>query len=156
MARELSPVFTAAINDETTDEVPLVLLTIDHPDLAEPIRVVSDIENITSQGELYAGLPFEIEFPGESADSPGEARLAVDNVDRTIIDTLREIDTAPTITIAVVLASQPNTIEFSFDNMTLRDASYDVHRITGVLRFEDVADDPICESQTPERFPGLH
>jgi len=50
MPRSISSTAQAAINAQETDEIFLILLTISHDDLAEPIRVVSNNENITSNG----------------------------------------------------------------------------------------------------------
>jgi hypothetical protein len=153
--RQLSTAAVSAIMAQETDEAFLPLLTISHADLAEPIRLVANIENISSRGETYIGLPFEIEFPQEDGEQIGAARLRVDNVDRMIVQTLRTIQTPPTVTVEVVLASQPDTVEMALTNLTLRDAAYDALAVTGYLRPEDVTEEPIGETITPTRFPGL-
>ena len=65
MSRTLSQAARQAINAEATEQVFLLLLTIDHEDLAEPIRVVNNTETITSRGELYVAYPFVVEPLGE-------------------------------------------------------------------------------------------
>ncbi|MCL4715450.1 MAG: DUF1833 domain-containing protein [Hyphomonadaceae bacterium] len=152
--RVLSAPATAAIAAEETDEVFLVLVGIDHVDLVQPIRVVNNVEPVDSGGETYVGLPFEIELPDEG-ERPGEARLSVDNVDRRIVEALRTVQSAPTVEIKVVLASQPDVIEYELSGLTLRDTTYDVATVQGYLRYEDLSIDPVADMITPSRFPGL-
>ncbi|NDC57532.1 MAG: DUF1833 domain-containing protein, partial [Alphaproteobacteria bacterium] len=78
--RSLSATAVASLTAETTDEVWLPLVTISHADLSSPIRVVANNENITSRGNTFIGYPFEIELPSQNDQSPGEARLRIDNV----------------------------------------------------------------------------
>lgn len=155
MARTLSATAVAAMMDETTDEVFLPLVTISHADLAQPIRVVANNENIISRGNTYVGYPFDLELPGQADDSPGEARLRIDNVDKQIVEAIRLITGPPSVLIEVILASAPDTVEIAIGSMTLRDVSYDAATVEGVLRFEDVSVEPIGAIITPERFPAI-
>ncbi len=61
--RALSTVLQRAIYSQDTAEVVLLLLTIAHPNLVSPIRVVNNLEPITSQGYTWAAFPFEISLP---------------------------------------------------------------------------------------------
>jgi hypothetical protein len=153
--RSLTTTATTSIHAQETGEVWLVLLTIAHSTLATPIRVVNNNEDITSRGNLYQAFPFEIVMPGQDPDSLPKAMLRFDNVDRTAIATVRSIDSAPTVTIEVILASQPDTVEISFPNLTLRNVKYDASVIEGELLFENLFSEPITYSMTPSRFPGL-
>lgn len=123
---------------QQTDEVWLVLLTIDHPSLTTPLRFVNNMESVTSRGDLFIAFPFEIEFPEQDPDSAGEARITIDNIDRQIVTTIREITSPPSVTLEVVLASTPSTVEASFTGMVLRDVKYDAVKVSGTLRFEDI------------------
>lgn len=155
MSRTLSESAVTSLMAAETDKVWLVLCTISHPDLTDDIRVVANTENITSRGLLFIGCPFELELPGETQDGPGEATLRIDNIDRVIVKTIRTIQSLPLVTLEIVLADQPDTVEFQLQNMTLRDASYDAGVVSGRLRFEDIVLEPIAEVITPARFPGL-
>ena len=154
MVRALSGPATASINAQTTDEVWLTLLTIASQEIAEPLRFVNNNASLTSRGNLFMAFPFDVEFPGQSDDDPGEARLVIDNIDRSIVQFIRQIVAPPTVTIEVVLASSLDVVEASFSNMTLRNARYDVKTVSGLLKFEDVVIEPVTYEMTPERFPG--
>lgn len=148
----------AALNGETTDEVFMPLVKIEHSALASPIRVASNNESIfrTEGGTLveYVGLPFELELPSENGDNLGVALLGIQNVDRVIVDTLRTITSPPTVTLMVVLAATPDVIEVIYSGLKLSSATYDVNTVRGTLTFEDLMSEPISLVITPDRFPG--
>ncbi len=152
----VSPRAIEAANASVTDEVWLVLLTIRHPSLSEPIRVVNNFKDIVSQGRTFVGCWFTIELP---SDTPGERPsvfIEVDNVDRAQVDALRRADTPPKVDIEVVLASQPDVIEHGPMTMTLREATYDVLKIRGRLEFEELFSEPYPgDSITPLSHPSL-
>jgi hypothetical protein len=153
--RTLSAAALASTNAQETGEAWLVLLTISHPALAQPIRVTSDNQDVTSNGNVFQTFPFSITLPGEDPEQPSRARLRIDNVDRSIIATLRTITSAPTLSIDIVLASSPSTVEVSFVGLTMREVEYDAQTITADLVFEAVFVEPITVQMTPARFPGL-
>lgn len=155
MARTLSSNALASIHAQETGEVWLVLLTIENTGLATPIRVVNNNENITSRGNVYQAFPFEIVLPGEDPDGISKAVLRFDNVDRTAIQAIRGLPSAPTVTIEVILASAPDTVEISFGGMSLRNVRYDATVVEGELHFESLYNEPITFTMTPSRFPGL-
>lgn len=152
--RTLSTAATQSLADQESEEVWLALLTLSHPDLGEPVRVVSNTEDIVSNGHTYTALPFVLELPDDGPD-PGVARLRIDNVTREIVTLVRSIAAPPTVTIDLVLASQPDTIDTTITNLTLRDVRYNAAQVTGTLWFEDVATESVAEIITPARFPGL-
>lgn len=155
MPRSFSTNATTSMNQQFTDEVWLTLLTITSPELDAPLRFVNNNLSIESGGDLYMAFPFEIEFPGQDEENPGEARLVIDNIDGSIVNFIRGIVSPPNVTIEVVLASSPSTIEAAFTNMTLRNVSYDAKTVSGLLKFEDIVIEPVTYAMTPERFPGM-
>lgn len=154
MPRSLSAAAIAALTAPQTGEVWLVLLTISNASMTT-IRVVNNTEDIVSRGNTYQAFPFEIELPGEDPDSPSSARLRIDNVDKRIVEAVRSISTPPEVTIEVILASQPDTVEISYANLTLRSVEYDVDSVRGELVFESIFSEPVTLTITPNRFPGL-
>lgn len=143
---------------ENTDEVWLVLLTIKHPNIAEnggKLYFVNNTEQLVAGAKTYIAFPFQIDLPGEDQTQPTVGRLRIDNVDRQIVATLRELVTPPTVDIEVVLASSPTTVEVGFYDMTLRNVTYDALYVEGTLTFESIYVEPITLEMTPSRFPGL-
>lgn len=155
MARTLSSTALASIHAQETGEVWLVLLTISHASLPSPIRVVNNNEDITSRGNIYQAFPFDIVLPGEDPDGITKAMLRFDNVERTAITAIRGLTSPPSVTIEVILASAPDTVEISFEGLTVRNVTYDAVQIEGELHFESLWTEPITLTMTPSRFPGL-
>jgi hypothetical protein len=153
--RTLSAAAIASLTAENTDEIWLVLLEITHPSMVTPIRVVNDNQDCTSNGVLYQGLPFDLDLPGDSAEAPGFASIAIPNVDRAIVAAGRELSGPASCTITVVLASQPNVIEIQYPGLTMRELKWDASTVRGRLIFESIVTEPCTLTITPERFPGL-
>ncbi len=154
MPRSLSATAVSSLNAQESGEVWLVLLTLSNPGITT-IRVVNNTENIVSRGNTFIAFPFDIELPGEDATSPAKAVLRIDNVDKQIVEAVRSISTPPAVTLEVVLASQPDTVEIAFAGMTLRAVEYDADSVRGELIFESIFTEPVSYNITPNRFPGL-
>lgn len=151
--RTLSTNARAALYAAQSDEVWLQLLTVEHSAIATPIRIVANTENIVSRGETYTAFPFQISLPATSAES---VELVVDNVTRELIEEVRGIDTPLTLTLEVVLASAPDTVEagpFAFQS---RAVEYDVQRMRFTLAYEPLLQEPFpAYTYTPLDYPGL-
>lgn len=154
--RSLSPVLLRALFSESTREVLLALLKIDHPNLVTPIRVVNNLQPITSQGYTWAAFPFEITLPGEAEDELPVMTLRIDAVDRQIITAVRNLQGAPDITLDLIVASQPDVVEASFVGFKLKNVSYDNLTVEGELRLEEILSEPFpAHAMTPFNFAGL-
>ena len=154
--RGVSNVFKSAVFGQETDEAFLVLLKIDHADLSEPIRVSSDGINTVSNGETFVAYPFELSLPSNPETGISQAQLTIDNVSQDIITSIRNIIAPPSITIQVVLASDPDTIEVEFSGFELQNVQYDALVISGTLTIESFMSEPYPGgSFLPSTFPGL-
>lgn len=156
MSRTVSSVFRSAAFAQQTDQIYLILVVINHASLAQPIRVVNNFSNITSNGNEYIGCPFDLELPGDSEEALPGASIIICNVDRQIVQAVRSVTGPPTITISVILASSPNTVEAGPYSMILREANYDTMSVSGNIVSEDVLNESYPgDSFTPGNFPGL-
>lgn len=144
--------FKTAFYAQQTGECPLVLLKIDHDDLASPIYVVNNGANITSNGTEYTAFPFEIKMP----DADMRAELSICNVDRQIVLAIRTISSPAEVTISVILASDPDTVEVGPYVFGLTDVSFDAFTVRGRLSFDEFYDEPYPGDRfTPGQFSGL-
>jgi hypothetical protein len=156
MSRTLSTNFKTGAFKQESDAVYLVLLEIDHASLSEPIRVVNNYEDVTSNGNLYSAFPFTINMPDDTDDKMPDVTLAIDNIDRTIVDAIRTLTGPPVINISVIVASNPDLIEAGPYRMTLRDSSYDAMMVTGTLAIEDMLNEPYpIDTMNPSQFPNM-
>lgn len=160
MPRSVSEVFRSAAFGEETDEVFVVLITISHETLAEPIRVCSDYKpgnaSTISQGREFIFFPFSFEFPADTDDALPQVTLQIDNVSTQITEAIRLIDTAPKVEVEVVVASQPDVLEagpmlFQFANVEVNSLV-----ITGTLGYQPILNEPYpAWSFTPAVSPSL-
>lgn len=154
--RDVSVTWRAASYAQETDQVFLCLLEIDQDALSSTIRIVNNTQNITHNGNLYTAFPFEFTLPQDSDENMPAATVTIDNVDRQIVEMIRSLTGPATVTVTVVLASSPDTIEAGPYEMTLRDTGYDAFQVTGRLDVEDMLNEPYpADSFTPNTFPGL-
>lgn len=148
--------FISAVYRQETDEAFILLLTIDHPNLATAVRVCLNSQNITSRGNEYVAYPFEIDLPSDDPEQPSRVTLTIDNVDRSIVTAIRQLEGPPTVDLEVIMASTPDTVEAGPFSFTLRNANYDILSVEGELAFEDLLNEPFpAESFTPATHPGL-
>ena len=137
-------------------DLPLVLLTISHADLPTPIRVVSDKVDVTSNGNIFTGFPFEIVLPDASEDAPPKPKLMINNVSREIGQAIRSISTPPSVTIQVVRQDTPDVIEAEFVGMSMTNVTYDALVVEADLSFEDIIREPYpCHRFNPSHFRGI-
>jgi hypothetical protein len=151
-----SSTFVEALVSQNTDEVFLFLLTLSHPDLSTPIRVVNNVENITSRSLVYQAFPFELILPQDDGDSLPQVVITLSNVSLEFIDEIRALNGALDVKLEVILASSPNTVEMSIDGMKTYTISYDTQSIQATCQVEDVLNMSFPnELYMPSNFPGL-
>jgi hypothetical protein len=142
---------------QETEEVYLILLTIAHADLASSIRVVDNNEDITSNGNLFTAFPFQADLPDSREDAPARAKLVIDNTSQEIAQAIRTITSAASITIEVIRAADPDTIEKTWSTFTLRNVEWGSDTVQGDLILEDVENEPYPFAEfNPAQFQGMY
>lgn len=155
MSRSLSTAAKIAMHAPDTSQVFLVLLEISHASITT-LRFVNDSADVTTGGHTYTAYPFSIELPEESGEQLPRVTLTIDNVSRAITDAILSLTTAPTITMSVVLASSPGTVEAGPFALTLRDITHTAFVVQGALGFERMLEEPYPSATfSPANFPGL-
>lgn len=170
MARVLPLPLRGAMNAAVTDAVPVLLITFDHPEIAAPVRISSDmtrrlaadedtgtpIYGTRSRGHDYLFCPMSMILPDDQEGGPPQARLAIDNVDRRIGDLARSIPSRMTATLEIVLAAAPDDVDASFEDFEVNSASGDASQVTISLSQEWFTAEPYpAGCMTPTTFPGL-
>jgi hypothetical protein len=159
MSRSTSPLFKSMANAQETGEVLLALVTIAHTSIVGgPLRVVQDMQNLTSNGNVYTAFPFEIVLPEDTDDGPAKIKLVIDNIDQSLAKAIRSIppNSPPSVTVEIVVASQPDVVELSIPGLTLRLITGDAFRIEGDLWMDEEDLIPFPEGiVAPNTFPGV-
>jgi hypothetical protein len=156
MSRSLSTLMQQSIYSAETGDAFIILLTLSHADLATPVCVTSDAVTTVSNGTSFLPFPFDLVLPNDLDVKSYRAKLVIDNIDRSIVQAVRSLATAPTILIQIVRAAAPNVIEAQFVDFKLTNVSYDAYRVTGDLTVEDFTAEPYPAAIfSPGLFPGL-
>jgi hypothetical protein len=156
MPRDITATLRAAIFAQETGEALLTLLQIDHAELATPIRIVDNNEDIWSNGLQFFASAFKLGLPDDVADTPPQITLMVCNVDRAIVQALDDIASSPTVTLWLALASSPDDYEVDGLVFSVIGVRYDVLVIQATLGFEPIMQEAFPkDSFDPQTTPEL-
>ncbi len=169
MARTLSSWALQAAYAQDTSEGFILLLTIRHPVLSGPVYLSSDPTTrgtdatgqpyyyTESNSNQYLTIPFQISLPDDDPEKLLTAKLSIDNIDRSIISTIRQMGTIPgTLQIQIVTMSHPNNVEYDSGELTMRDVQYDALTVSTTMSFENILHEPYPGDRvSPVTAPGV-
>lgn len=157
MAKNYSANYKSTLAQVNADEAPLILLEINHAELASPVRVCNDTTDVVSNGNTYIGFPFKCVLPDDFENQLPKARLAIANVGRDLmywIETTRGGE-GSTCTFKQILRSNPNLVEWQI-TMMLSNVSVSMQEISAELGFENFFSRPaILKQYRPSNSAGL-
>lgn len=164
--RTVSDTFRHAMFDQQTDELPVLLLTIAHPDLGSVWRLSSDnadlldfeeqLRGTISRGHNYYFFPMDVSLPEDGEDASNVIQITLDNVTREITPLLKSTVTPASVTIEIVLASAPDEVEIEFPDFELASADVDAGSVVLSLTVDTMASEPFpADNFTPSSFGGL-
>lgn len=139
---------------ESTDTW-IALLTIDHPDLTEPVRISSDSVDTDSLGETYSAIPFKFILPSDKEGRVTAVDIQVENVTQLLIPDIRAVNSRATLLIQMVLASDPDVVEVEFNNFYLKKVDYDAVQMTARFVQDSDRTTPFGLFFTPSNAPSV-
>lgn len=157
MSKTYTSHFKRVTNSVSANSFPLIALEIDRDDLAQPIRIINDTDNLTVQGNEFIAMPFNISLPDDPEQGIPSAQLTIDNVGRELTMWIEGADWSQETTCRIiqVMRDQPNTIEWEI-TMVMSDISMTSRVITAKLSFEDFFGSAgVAVRYTPTTFVGL-
>ena len=141
---------------QETADVFVVLLEISHSDLAEPIRISGDAQDVTHLTNVYTRYPFTISLPTDEQDSTPVAQIEIDNVSQTITASLRGLSSPPSFALKVIRTAAPDVVEVEWSDFELKAVGYDALTITGALTVESFLVEPYPAGKfLPTEFKAL-
>lgn len=153
----ISEAMTESVFSSHTDDVYIVLVEIEHEDLAETLRFAGNGADITHDGDTYHASAFRYVPPG--ADESGRmrpGRLSIENIDRSIIEATSDITSPFTLTTRLVRSSNVEQVEIGPIRLRVDEIDYDASEITAQLGKEKRMDLRYpALSFTPDVTPGL-
>lgn len=155
MSNTLSPALLAQLYAQESDVPFLMLITLTHPSFP-PIRLVNNSENIISNGETFSSFPMRIRLPVDDGETTREVSIEFDNVSRELIDELRTVTTPIDVKLEMVLASNPDYIQVTLDELKMRNVSYNKSTVNARLYLDSFLNVELTsEKYTPKSYPGL-
>lgn len=158
---------------EFSAEIEVMLFVIEHPRLEAPIRLSTDnAVRISTDPEIYGTVsnwrgatpadPYlwviaSAVLPGDSEDGPAQATIVLENLDTGMVELVRSFSDPATVSLAVVMAASPNTIEAEYTGLQIVSAEITGGEIALALSRDEIELEPFPAGRlSKHRFPGLH
>ena len=160
----LSTDMTAGLMDENMSLHTLIVLTLEHDELLQPIRLVDAEEDIVSRGNTFVACGLGYTPPEEREEGYKRAKVRLNNVDQVLTPALRSLPSDITITMERLSASdlgadpkEYDTVEGGSIAFELQSADYDNRMVQINIAYENFSQrqfPPGTFSVTTH--PGLH
>lgn len=110
-----------------------------------------------SRGNVFDYLPMSVSLPDEKEKLAPSCQLVISNITRGLIPLARALVTPPpTVRMEVVLASDPDTVEFELPMLNMSNVEYNASDLSFQLTMDQLATEPFpADSFGPANFPGL-
>ena len=132
------------------------LMTITDPESSTILRVVNNLEDVTSRGEVYTAFPFEITLPPDTGTAPAGVKVTTVNVGAELMQILRGTLDPPKVKLELILSNDTDIVEKTIDFMVLRNLEYDIERVSFELTSSSIFARKTCTGiYTQNEFPGL-
>jgi hypothetical protein len=157
MARGYSAAYKSTLAQVSAPEVGLILLQLVHSSLSEPVRIVNDVEDITSNDHIFIGLPFRCVLPDDFDGQLPKAQLTIDNVGKELMEWIETTSggNGSIVTFSQVMRSRPDQVEWSI-TMNLYNVHVTMQDITAELGFENLFAKPAVKLKyRPDNSPGI-
>jgi hypothetical protein len=163
--RTISAATWGAMASQETGTVFIALVELNHESLSEPIRASSDTTQALASGMLgtisngteFPFFPFDLVLPNQEQDTPPRARLSIDNIDRQVVEAVREATGEPiSVTVQIVTSDDRDTSIVGSLTFSLVNVTHDAETVSGDLSYEAILDEPYPEGVFgPSDFPGV-
>jgi hypothetical protein len=158
MSRSLSPTVKALLLGTSAEDVLLELIEISHT-LFSTVYLVSNNEDVTSNGHTYSKFPFTVQLPDQSQGLLPQGTFAADNVDQSLryVFNLALAAERPILTYKRALASDPDTVVIGPYSFKIGKITSDDTILRATITLDVFADDPFpAHLMDPQKNPGLH
>lgn len=152
----LSPELIAQLYAQESGDPFLTLITLNHPTFTSPIRLVNNSVNIVSRGNTFLAFPMKIRLPADDGETSREFQLEMDNVSLQLIESVRSITTSMDMTLEMILASIPDEVQISIDELKVHTITYNKTKIVAKVALDNFLNvEMTSERYGPQNFPGL-
>lgn len=157
MSRVKSARFRQAAQAVSAAELPLVLLEISHALLAEPMRLVNDVQDVVSNGQNYVATSFNFVWPDDMDKQTPRAQLSIANTRGDVGAFFERTHggRGALLTVLHIMRSMPDFVEDRLV-LDLKNVQVTTQTVSGQLGYDDVLNRPgTPATYRPESAPGL-
>lgn len=154
----MSRQFTDAFHNQITNQINSdpVLMLVRLYESPSTVYLVSNTEDIISNGNTYTAFPVDITLAEEDGEQKTQVFIEFDNVSLDLIGAIRTTTDPIPCEIDVVLASNPDVVEMSIKDLLIRNITYDAKKIRATLMQDDFLNSRFpAGSYTPIDYPGI-
>lgn len=152
---QLSPQLLAQLFAQESSDPFLTLVTLSH-DSFDTIRLVNNSVNITSRGDVFTAFPMKIRFPVDDGETARDFTIDFDNVGLELIEEIRTVTTPISVKIELILASIPNEVQISQEDLLIEALTYNDKKISAKIALDNfLSTEMTSERYNPSNFPGL-
>lgn len=165
--KSLSINFREAINAQSSDEVPIFLLTVESTvpvfegrwstDPTERVSVDPLLYKTVSRGEDFWYVPMSVVLPSEREDAPPRSQIRISHVTRELVELVRSTTRPARAKLELVLGSALDIVEVESPWMRIVTAGIDSQEVALEMSLNSLITEQVpCDSFDPAAFPGLH
>lgn len=155
MSNNLSAQLLAEMYGQVSSDPFLMLVTLTHTSFGT-LRLVNNTENIISRSQTYTAFPMVITPPMDDGESLREVSIAFENVSLELVDEFRTVTTPVDVTIEMILASAPDSVQITLGELKIRNITYNKSTISAKLYMDDfLSVELTSEKYDPSTFNGL-
>lgn len=136
----LSQTALQAVLSSSTEAVFLDCITIDHPDLGTPLRLVNDKKDLERTAGTFSKFNFEVRGVTQRKNQLPSMKIRLGNIDQRVIETIRPLAGTRddiTFTYEMVLHETPNTVEYGPIDFRVEQVSVTLQTIDFELSFHE-------------------
>jgi hypothetical protein len=159
--------FRTQLYGQESDEVPIALVTLRHPDTTTVLYISGDNTKLLdtepemkwgtiSRGKTFVYKPMTVRMPSDMADRPPRMNLTVENVTGDMVSFVSTMIQRGTCDLDIVTASAPDYVQVPFPIFDMRGFTRNSNIITFDIGLDAAEDEPIPAGLfTPAGFPGM-
>lgn len=154
MSNSVSSEMKAQMFGQNSDDPFLTLVTLQGQTFTA--RLVNNSVDITSRGNTFTAFPMKITLPVDDGQTARSFAIEFDNASLLLINSLRSVTGTIGVTIEMVLASMPDVVQFSFEDLIVTSVNYNASKISATIMMDNfLAVEMTSERYTPSGYPGL-
>lgn len=111
------------VNSQHQEYAFLWLMTI--RDTSTTLHVVNNLEDVTSNGQVFTAFPFEVTLPPDDGGTPQSLKVTTVNASRDLIEIIRGTLEPPTVKLDLITSNNPSLIHKTIDFMQVGGVEYD-------------------------------